>query len=157
MSSIHQHCTGTLYCLQPPRTTRTTHSFMPAFSASITPISFTLVKIQRTMKLGSLNFYGLDGTSIKAQMCNGAIQTGPGFLSSHHLQRCIWIVDPDNVLCACHMIPVFSGGKKHLDGIGLSHCAHDGLDWSQYYVNRWVKESLNYCLVPLMLLLKQIR
>ena len=65
-------------------------------------------------------------------------------------------VDPDNVLCACHMILVFSGGKKHLDGIGLSCCACDGLDWSQYYVNQWVKGSLNYCLVPLMLLLKQI-
>ena len=65
-------------------------------------------------------------------------------------------VDPDNVLHACHMIPVFPGGKKHLDGIGLSHCACDGLDWSQYYVNWWVKGSSNYCLVPLMLLPKQI-
>ena len=79
MSSIHQRCTGTLYCSQPPRTTRTIHSFMPVFSASITPISFTLVKIQRTMKLGSLNFYGLDGTSIKAQMCDGAIQNWTWF------------------------------------------------------------------------------
>lgn len=66
-------------------------------------------------------------------------------------------VNPDNVLRACHIIPVFSGGKKHQDGVGLSRCAHDAHDWSQYYVNRWVKGISNYCLAPLIFLLKQIR
>ena len=45
----------------------------------LSSISFTMVIIQRTMKLGGLKFYGLDGTSTKAQMCNGAIQNWTWF------------------------------------------------------------------------------
>lgn len=48
-------------------------------------------------------------------------------------------VDPNDVLRGCHIIPVFSGGKKYQDGVGISHCARDAHDWSRYYVNRWVK------------------
>ena len=47
-------------------------------------------------------------------------------------------VDPCDVLCACHIIPTFSHGKKYNDKVGLSHCANDSQDWSQYYVNQWV-------------------
>ena len=63
-------------------------------------------------------------------------------------------IDPNNVLCACHIKPFFSDGKKHQDRVGLSHCACDAHDWSQYCVNWWVKGSLNYCLIPLMFLLE---
>lgn len=40
---------------------------------------FTLVVIHRTMKLGGLNFYGLDGTSTKALTCGGATQNWTWF------------------------------------------------------------------------------
>ena len=48
-------------------------------------------------------------------------------------------VDLDNVLCASHIISVFSSGKKFWDEVGISQCADDSHDWSRYYVNRWVK------------------
>jgi hypothetical protein len=47
-------------------------------------------------------------------------------------------VDPDDVLRGCHIIPHFAQGLRHLDGQGVSHCAHDKLDWRFYYINRWV-------------------
>lgn len=45
-------------------------------------------------------------------------------------------VDPAHVLRGCHIIPRFSCGKVHADGKGLSRCAKDSGDWTQYYVNR---------------------
>jgi len=47
-------------------------------------------------------------------------------------------VDPDDVLRGCHMIPQFSHGPRHLDGSGISRCAHDATDWHFYYVNQSV-------------------
>ena len=47
-------------------------------------------------------------------------------------------IDPDDVLRGCHIIPQFSRGPRHLDGTGISHCAHDATDWHFYYVNRSV-------------------
>lgn len=49
-------------------------------------------------------------------------------------------VDPNDVLRGCHVIPTFSGGRVHLDGVGLSHCARDGLDWAHYRINRCVTQ-----------------
>lgn len=46
-------------------------------------------------------------------------------------------VDPNLVLRGCHLIPAFSSGKSHLDGIGLSKLSKDGNDWISYYVNRF--------------------
>jgi hypothetical protein len=45
-------------------------------------------------------------------------------------------VDPVDVLRGCHLLPVFSEGKRHLDGIGLSRSARDGQEWKAYFVNR---------------------
>lgn len=45
-------------------------------------------------------------------------------------------VDPQLVLCGCHLLPVFSCGKQHEDGIGLSWLSKDGSEWKSYFVNR---------------------
>jgi hypothetical protein len=45
-------------------------------------------------------------------------------------------IDPADVLRACHIIPAFAKGKRHVDGMGLSWCARDSSDWVEYYVNR---------------------
>ena len=47
-------------------------------------------------------------------------------------------VDPDNVLHASHIIPVFSSGKFQ-DEFGISQCVDDSHNRSRYYVNWWVK------------------
>jgi hypothetical protein len=47
-------------------------------------------------------------------------------------------LDPSIVLRGCHLIPAFAKGKLHRDGKGMSLCAQDSLDWTEYYVNRWV-------------------
>ena len=52
-------------------------------------------------------------------------------------------IDPQAVLRACHIIPAFSAGKRHADGIGLSRCAKDSQDWNSYYVMRYV-EFINF-------------
>ena len=59
-------------------------------------------------------------------------------------------VDPATVLWGCHIIPVFSSGKVHIDGCGLSRCTKDVNDWSYYYANRWVKKhwDLYYAMNP---------
>lgn len=46
-------------------------------------------------------------------------------------------VDPNDVLRSCHIIPMFSKGRARIDRIGLSRCARDADDWSNYYVNRY--------------------
>ena len=45
-------------------------------------------------------------------------------------------VDPALVVRACHILPLFSEGKRHQDGIGLSRSAKDGQEWKAYLVNR---------------------
>lgn len=45
-------------------------------------------------------------------------------------------LDPKLVLRSCHLIPAFSGGKKHSDGIGFSSMSKDSKDWKYYYVNQ---------------------
>jgi hypothetical protein len=45
-------------------------------------------------------------------------------------------VDPALILRACHLLPLFSEGKHHEDGIGLSRSARDGQEWKAYLVNR---------------------
>jgi hypothetical protein len=45
-------------------------------------------------------------------------------------------VDPKHVLRGCHLMPCFSAGKRHADGIGISACAQDSKDWRQYFVGR---------------------
>ena len=47
-------------------------------------------------------------------------------------------VDPADVLRCCHIIPAFTDGQVHPDGVSLSRNARDGNDWKRYYVNRWV-------------------
>ena len=47
-------------------------------------------------------------------------------------------VHPDDVLRGCHIIPQFSRRTRYPDGIGISRCAQDALDWNFYYVNRFV-------------------
>ncbi|KIM50226.1 hypothetical protein SCLCIDRAFT_34507 [Scleroderma citrinum Foug A] len=51
-------------------------------------------------------------------------------------------IDPDYVLQACHIIPQFSRGLRHLDGTGISRCAQDASDWHFYYVNRFVDRDM---------------
>ena len=43
-------------------------------------------------------------------------------------------VDSKDVLCRCHMLPVFAKGRQQASGISISHCAKDGKDYNQYYV-----------------------
>ena len=45
-------------------------------------------------------------------------------------------VNPEHVLRSCYLSPVFSEGKRHQDGRGLSKIAKDGQEWKGYYVNR---------------------
>lgn len=45
---------------------------------------------------------------------------------------------PADVLWACHIIPSFTDGMVHPDGIATSSCACDSGDWKHYYVN-WCK------------------
>ena len=45
-------------------------------------------------------------------------------------------LDPADVLRCSHIVPLFSLGQVHLDGIGLSHHAQDADDWKSYCINR---------------------
>jgi hypothetical protein len=36
----------------------------------------------------------------------------------------------------CLIIPAFAKGVLHRDGKGMSFCARDSSDWTEYYVNR---------------------
>lgn len=45
-------------------------------------------------------------------------------------------VDPADVVRSCHIIPTFAMGRLHPNGVAMSHCAQDGADWKQYYINR---------------------
>ena len=45
-------------------------------------------------------------------------------------------VDPRDVLRSCHLVPDFTAGKLHTDGVVFSRIARDSEDWKQYCVNR---------------------
>ena len=51
-------------------------------------------------------------------------------------QDAFGFVDPADVLRGCHIIPSFTDGQLHPDGVAMSHCAGDSDDWKRYYVNR---------------------
>jgi hypothetical protein len=59
-------------------------------------------------------------------------------------QGAFGFVDPRDVLRGCHIIPAFTKGKRHLDGVNISSCARDGKDWTCYHVNRYVKTQKFY-------------
>lgn len=46
-------------------------------------------------------------------------------------------VDPELVLRGCHLLPMFSQGKRCKDGVSLSKLAGDNQDWKYYFVNRY--------------------
>ena len=46
-------------------------------------------------------------------------------------------VDPELVLHGCHLLPMFSQGKCHKDGVGLLKLARDSQDWKYYFVNQY--------------------
>jgi hypothetical protein len=77
----------------------------------------------------------------------GYVETAAGW-DSHKLD-CVWFpcvtredvfgfVDPSDVLRSCHIIPAFSKGKLHQDGIGSSRLAKDSSSWAAYYINRCI-------------------
>ena len=45
-------------------------------------------------------------------------------------------VDPGDVLRSCHLVPAFTSGKVHTDGVVFSRIARDSQDWKHYHVNR---------------------
>ena len=45
-------------------------------------------------------------------------------------------LDLSEVIRSCHLLPVFSIGKRYADGRGLSPSARDSDDFHQYYVGR---------------------
>jgi hypothetical protein len=47
-------------------------------------------------------------------------------------------IDPQDIVRACHIAPVFSAGKVHRDGVGISVAAKDHQDWRFYFVMRCV-------------------
>jgi hypothetical protein len=49
-------------------------------------------------------------------------------------------LDPNDILRACHVIPLFRLGLACKNGPGLSSCGedHDHTDWESYIANRWV-------------------
>jgi hypothetical protein len=55
---------------------------------------------------------------------------------SIHDTNSFGFLDPADVLRSCHIAPVFTLGKVHADGSGISRHAHDGKDWKSYYVLR---------------------
>jgi hypothetical protein len=45
-------------------------------------------------------------------------------------------LDPADVLRACHVVPLFSQGPVHSDGVGISFWARDVDDWKCYCLDR---------------------
>ncbi|KAF7985614.1 hypothetical protein HWV62_3931 [Athelia sp. TMB] len=52
------------------------------------------------------------------------------------------IVNPDDVLRGCHIIPRFHLNKVHVEGTGHSPLAKDASDWKEYYVNCFVDRDM---------------
>jgi hypothetical protein len=57
-----------------------------------------------------------------------------------HGNNSFGFVDPKDVLRGCHILPRFSKGKRHSNGVGVSRCAKDGKDYKSYYVGRYVSQ-----------------
>jgi hypothetical protein len=57
-------------------------------------------------------------------------------------------LDPDDVLRACHIIPVYREGLACENGPGLSCCSqdHDHTDWKSYNINRYLIYSYAICM-----------
>ncbi|KAH7923645.1 hypothetical protein BV22DRAFT_1015047 [Leucogyrophana mollusca] len=51
-------------------------------------------------------------------------------------------VDPADVLRGCHLVPAFTHGKLHPDGVAMSYYARDAHDWKFYLVNRFVDRDM---------------
>ncbi|OBZ68468.1 Sulfite reductase [NADPH] hemoprotein beta-component [Grifola frondosa] len=51
-------------------------------------------------------------------------------------------IDPADILRGCHIIPAYTHGQMHADGIGLSSIAQDASDAQKYYVNRFVDRDM---------------
>ena len=51
-------------------------------------------------------------------------------------QDAFGFVDPADVLRGCHIIPSFTDGRLHPDGVAMSHCSRNSDDWKRYYVNQ---------------------
>ncbi|KAG2090034.1 uncharacterized protein F5147DRAFT_586925 [Suillus discolor] len=51
-------------------------------------------------------------------------------------------LDPADVLRGCHIVPRFTAGRRHQDGLGVSACAGDKNDWCEYYINRFVDRDM---------------
>jgi hypothetical protein len=54
-------------------------------------------------------------------------------------------IDPAHVLCGCHIIPRFSIGLHHVEGVGISECAGNTKDWIHYYVAQSVFSHSTSC------------
>ena len=50
-------------------------------------------------------------------------------------------VDPSDVLHVCHILPGFAKGRRHINDVGISHCAKDGKDYEMYYIGRYALYS----------------
>ncbi|KAI0313524.1 hypothetical protein OF83DRAFT_1175591 [Amylostereum chailletii] len=52
-------------------------------------------------------------------------------------------MDPADVLRGCHLMPAFAHGHAHDDStLGQSYHGHDGEDWNEYYVGRFVDRDM---------------
>ena len=56
-------------------------------------------------------------------------------------------VDPIDILQGCHLLPVFSMGKRNKAGIDVSWCAQDSKDYELYYVGRYVQQCCDNSVV----------
>ncbi|KAH7903999.1 hypothetical protein BJ138DRAFT_1019753, partial [Hygrophoropsis aurantiaca] len=83
-------------------------------------MDFLFVRWYECIELGSWEMQTLDRVRFKPLDCDDAF----GFIS------------PDDILRSIHIIPCFSRGMRHEDGVGISLLAGDCNDWHEYYVNR---------------------
>ncbi|KIM57875.1 hypothetical protein SCLCIDRAFT_98436, partial [Scleroderma citrinum Foug A] len=59
-----------------------------------------------------------------------------------HQEDAFGFVDPTDILQCCHLVPAFSDGKQHSDGIALSQSSRDADDWKYYHVNQFVDHNM---------------
>ena len=45
-------------------------------------------------------------------------------------------ISPADVVRCCHVVPSFTDGKLHPDGVAMSRLARDSDDWKVYYINQ---------------------
>jgi hypothetical protein len=48
-------------------------------------------------------------------------------------------VDPRDVLRGCHILPAFAKGKRQADGVSVSRCAKDGMDYHMYCIRQYLQ------------------